>query len=250
MENTLLPGDNILVSKISYNFSTPKRIPLLDLKIPNAVLFEFGKPVINDIIVFDFPALKLYDGTIIEEKFIKRIIACPGDTLQILNKEFFVNQIKIELPRTAVSFKEDIRKKNTADEGIFPPGKSWNRDFYGPLVIPKKGDQIEISSKNFREWQNTIVLDNENAELREEGTVITLNGKPIRNYVFKHDHYFVVGDNLDVSHDSRYFGLVNDNMIIGKAMFIYWSMDSKKIADGPLGFLSGIRTNRMFKALN
>ena len=100
------------------------------------------------------------------------------------------------------------------------------------------------------EWQNTIVLDHGSNNLREEGSVVTLDNMPIREYIFKHDHYFVIGDNMDVSHDSRYFGLVNDEMIIGKVLFIYWSMDPSKIAEGPLGFLSGIRTNRMFRSVN
>jgi signal peptidase I len=59
----------------------------------------------------------------------------------------------------------------------------------------------------------------------------------------------VLGDNLDVSMDSRQFGFITDNMIIGKAMFIYWSFDSEKVAPGPLGFLSAIRANRIFKGI-
>jgi signal peptidase I len=246
MENTLLRGDDILVSKISYNFSTPRRIPILDKKIPYVNIFEFGKPEINDLIIFDFPAKKLFDGTIIEEKFVKRIVACPGDTLQIIAKEIFVNNKKLDLPNTIISIKADMREKNEPEEGIFPPGKKWNRDFYGPLVIPKKGDTISVTPKNMKEWQNTIVLDHGANDLREEGSVVTLDNMPIREYVFQHDHYFVIGDNMDISRDSRYFGLVNDEMIIGKVLFIYWSMDPNKIAEGPLGFLSGIRSNRMF----
>ena len=250
MENTLLRGDDIIVSKISYNFSTPKRIPILDKKIPYAKIFEFGKPEINDLIIFDFPAKKLFDGTIVEDKFVKRIVAGPGDTLQIIAKDIFVNGKKINLPHSIISLKNDLRKKNEPEEGIFPPGKKWNRDFYGPLVIPKKGDTISVNPKNMKEWQNTIVLDHGDNNLREEGSVITLDNMPIRQYIFKHDHYFVIGDNMDISHDSRYFGLVNEQMIIGKVLFIYWSMDPEKIADGPLGFLSGIRSNRMFRSVD
>jgi signal peptidase I len=250
MENTLLKGDNLIVSKMSYNFSTPGRIPILDKKIPYVNIFEIGKPEINDLIIFDFPAVKLFDGSVIEEKFVKRIIAGPGDTLLINGKKFFVNNKEIKLPGSIKYSKYDIKKRSEPDEGIFPTGKKWNRDFYGPIVIPKKGDTILITPKNFREWQNTVVLDHGAKELREEGTVITLDDKPIQNYVIEHDHYFVIGDNLDVSRDSRYFGFVNDKMIIGKVLFIYWSMDPSKIADGPLGFLSGIRSNRMFRTVN
>ena len=250
MENTLLRGDNILVSKLSYNLSTPKRIPILDKKIPYVNIFEFSKPEINDLIIFDFPAITLFDGTLIEEKFVKRVIAGPGDTLKIIAKDYYVNNKIIDLPNSVRYSKEDLRKKSEPEEGIFPPGNKWNRDYYGPLIIPQKGDTISVTPKNLRQWLNTIVLDHGAKELREEGSVITLDHKPIRNYIFEHDHYFVIGDNLDVSHDSRYFGLVNDKMIIGKVLFIYWSMDPRKIADGPLGFLSAIRTGRMFRSVD
>ncbi len=85
--------------------------------------------------------------------------------------------------------------------------------------------------------------------LRDEGTVITLNAKPIQEYVFQKDHYFVIGDNLDVSMDSRYLGFINEEMIVGKALFIYWSMDNTKTAPGPLGFLSAIRGKRIFQGV-
>jgi signal peptidase I len=67
--------------------------------------------------------------------------------------------------------------------------------------------------------------------------------------VLSQDHYFVVGDNLDVSMDSRYFGFITDNMIVGEAVFIYWSLNKEKVAPGPLGFLSAIRSDRIFKAV-
>jgi signal peptidase I len=86
--------------------------------------------------------------------------------------------------------------------------------------------------------------------LRDEGLVITLNAKPIQEYVIQNDNYFVIGDNLDVSMDSRYLGFITEEMIIGKALFIYWSMDSKKSAPGPLGFLSEIRASRIFKSVD
>jgi signal peptidase I len=182
-------------------------------------------------------------------KFIKRIVACPKDTLQIIDKLFFVNGKQIELPGTIKISKENRRGGWVKEEGIYPPGCNWNRDNYGPIVIPAKGDTIRITPKNFERLQSVIVMDFGERSLILEGSVITLQGKPIQEYVLTQNHYFVVGDNLDVSMDSRYFGFITDDMIVGEAMFIYWSVNRDKVAPGPLGFLSAIRADRIFRGI-
>jgi signal peptidase I len=93
-------------------------------------------------------------------------------------------------------------------------------------------------------------MDHGERSLLSEGTLVTLDGRAIFEYVLKQDHYFVIGDNFEVSMDSRHFGFITDDMIIGKALFIYWSFDSEKVAPGPLGFLSAIRADRIFKGFN
>ncbi len=247
MENTLLPGDFIVVNKFAYKFSTPHELPLINFPIPHTELFSTGMPGINNLVVFEFPKGFYSDSLMENSKFIKRIVACPHDTLQIINKEFFVNGKKIELPSTINYSKENLRGGWVKEEGIYPPGSKWNRDNYGPIVIPAKGDTIHITPNNFERWQSVIVMDFGLRSLILEGSVITLNGKPLNEYVLTQDHYFVIGDNLDVSMDSRYFGFITEKMIIGKAMFIYWSVNQNKVAPGPLGFLSAIRSNRIFK---
>ena len=107
-----------------------------------------------------------------------------------------------------------------------------------------------IAPENFERWQSVIVMDHGERSLLSEGTIVTLDGKAIFEYVLKQDHYFVIGDNFEESMDSRNFGFITDNMIVGKAMFIYWSYDPKKVAPGPLGFLSAIRADRIFKGFN
>ncbi|MCZ7614184.1 MAG: S26 family signal peptidase [Ignavibacteriaceae bacterium] len=93
-------------------------------------------------------------------------------------------------------------------------------------------------------------MDHGERSLLSEGTLVTLDGRAIFEYVLTQDHYFVVGDNFDESMDSRNFGFITDNMIFGKALFVYWSYDSEKVAPGPLGFLSAIRADRIFKGMN
>jgi signal peptidase I len=246
MENTLLPGDFIIANKFAYEFSTPHEIPILDIPIPYKNLIDVSKPKVKDVVVFQFPRGFENDSLRNNSKYIKRIIAGPHDTLKIVNGEIFVNGRILVLPSTIKTPKEKERSGWVIDDKIYPPGSKWNKYNYGPIVIPGKGDTIKISPENFEKWQSIIVMDFGERALIPEGTIVTLAGKAISEYVLKQDHYFVLGDNPEVSMDSRYFGFITDNMIIGKAMFIYWSYNSKKTAPGSLGFLSAIRSDRLF----
>ena len=250
MENTLLAGDFIIVNKIAYKISTPTKIPFTNIKIPHFTLLETWEPEINELVVFDYPKKFLQDSEITTNQFIKRIVAGPGDTLQFINKKIFVNNEELTLPPTIKYSNEYVRRRGIVEDNIFPKGSKWNRDNYGPIIIPKKGDTIAVNSRNLEKVKQIIVMDYGERVLRDEGSVITLNAKPIQEYVIQNDNYFVIGDNLDVSMDSRYLGFINEEMIIGKALFIYWSMDSEKSAPGPLGFLSEIRANRIFKGVD
>jgi signal peptidase I len=250
MENTLQPGDFILVNKFAYEIATPREIPITNLHIPQYKLFEVGKPEINDIVIFEFPQGFENDPIRGGSKYVKRLVAGPHDTLKITNGEIFVNQNAIKLPSTYKNPNYADNKNLIRDEIIYPPGAKWNKDSYGPIIIPAKGDTIMIAPENFERWQSIIVMDHGERSLHSEGTIVTLDGRAIFEYVLKQDHYFVIGDNFEESMDSRNYGFITDNMIIGKALFIYWSYDSEKVAPGPLGFLSAIRANRIFKGFN
>jgi signal peptidase I len=250
MENTLVPGDFIFVNKFAYNISTPHEIPIINFHIPFTNIWKIEKPKIKDIVVYEFPRGVGIDSTGSNVKYVKRIIAGPGDTLQIKNKEVFVNGLKLELPKPVAVSENVLSSILPEAHSIYPPDSKWNKDNYGPIVVPAKGDTIKVTVDNLKRWKSVIVMDFGERALIPEGTVVTLNGKPITEYVLTQDHYFVMGDNMDLSMDSRHFGFITDNMIIGKVMFVYWSYDSEKESYGPLGFLSGIRTNRMFHSVN
>ena len=250
MENTLQPGDFIIANKFAYEIATPRELPIADVPLPQHKFFEMGKPEINDVVIFEFPIGFENDSLRGGSKYVKRIIAGPGDTLKITNGEISVNSKSIKLPSTFKIPKDTEVKDLINDEIIYPPGAKWNRDSYGPIIIPAKGDTIKIAPENFELWQSVIVMDHGERSLLSEGTLVTLDGRAISEYVLKQDHYFVIGDNFEASMDSRHFGFITDNMIVGKALFIYWSFDSKKVAPGPLGFLSAIRADRIFKGLN
>jgi signal peptidase I len=250
MENTLQPGDFILANKFAFNISTPREIPFVNIPIPQYKFFEVGKPQINDIVIFEFPEGFESDPLKGGSRYIKRIVAGPHDTLRITDGQIFVNSKLIKLPPTFKTPKLLNEEEIDKEETIYPPGAKWNRISYGPIVVPAKGDTIKITPENFEKRQSVIVMDHGERSLLSEGTLVTLDGRAIFEYILTQDHYFVIGDNFEVSMDSRHFGFITDNMIIGKAMFIYWSYNSEKVAPGPLGFLSAIRADRIFKGLN
>ncbi len=246
MADTLYPGDFIIVNLSAYNLNTPRQIPILGLSIPSVNIFNTGKPEINDLIVFKFPVINPEDAVYNNINLIKRIVALPGDTLQIINKKIFINGMKINLPGTVRLSFENIKPKGKEDEDIFYGGTGWNSDNYGPVRVPAAGDTININTDNIDIWKRLIVYEYEEKVVRKEGSVITIDDKPVRNYIIKMNHYFVIGDNFNNSRDSRYFGFVNEEMILGKAMFIYLSIDPAKSGSD---FISKIRWNRIFKGM-
>jgi len=246
MADTLYPGDFIIVNLSAYNLNTPRQIPILGLSIPSVNIFSTGKSEINDLIVFKFPAINSEDGVYSNINLIKRIVALPGDTLQIINKKIFINGKKINLPKTVRLSFENIKPKGKEDEGIFYSGTGWNSDNYGPVIVPGVGDTVNINTNNIEIWKRLIVYEYEEKVVRKEGSVITIDDEPVRNYVIRKNHYFVIGDNFNNSRDSRYFGLVNEDMILGKAMFIYLSIDPAKSGSD---FISKIRWKRIFKGM-
>jgi len=250
MENTLRPGDFILANKFAYEIATPHEIPFANLPIHQIKIFNVSKPQINDIVIFEFPSGFENDPLKGGSKYVKRVVAGPHDTLKITDGKIYVNRKQIILPETFKSPKLLIENDSVQQEIIYPPGAKWNRVSYGPIIIPAKGDTIKILPENFERWKSVIVMDHGERSLLSEGTLVTLDGRVISDYVLTQNHYFVIGDNFAESMDSRNFGFITDNMILGKAMFIYWSYDTEKVAPGPLGFLSAIRANRIFKGFN
>lgn len=131
-------------------------------------------------------------------------------------------------------------KKSDAYNDVFPKGSGWSRDNYGPLTIPKKGDILEINTTTLPLYHR-IITAYEGNTLRVEADVIYINDKPATQYTVKMDYYFMMGDNRHHSADSRFWGFVPEDHIVGKALFIWFSTDKDKTG------LSRIRWNRLMK---
>ncbi len=202
MEPNLLIGDRIFVSKYSYGYSRHS-LPFSP-KIYNKRVFP-KTPKRGDIIVFKTPADNRTD-------YIKRLIGLPGDTIQISNKELYLNDVKI--------LQEKIENKTNI---------SCGREF--------------IKANFFKETlPNGISYI---ATYRSDGTMINSD-----KFVVPDNHYFFMGDNRDCSKDSRFLssvGYVNFNNLVGKAELIFFSNDKSK--GSLLKFWRTLRFNRFFKKI-
>lgn len=249
MENTLLPGDFILVNKAAYNITSPKSFPVFNFNLPWFNIIKMRKPAVNDIIVFEFPGFITQLKANPKVNYVKRVCGLPGDTIKIINKQLYVNGAYVKPATTGIFTDTTCKPPGEIEANIYPEGMGFNCDNYGPVRVPKKGDVISIDFKSIKNWEMQINREYGKKVISVEGTVITLNGKPIREYTLKQDYYFVLGDNRDNSLDSRYWGFVPENNILGKAMVIYWSWNGeipfKRIKDLYLS----IKGDRIFKII-
>ena len=116
----------------------------------------------------------------------------------------------------------------------------WTRDNYGPIWIPAKGQSIELTLKNLPIYERPI-RTYEGNKLEVKDGKIYINDKETTKYTFQMDYYWMQGDNRHNSLDSRYWGFVPEDHIVGKPIFIWWSSDPDR------GGFGGIRWNRLFR---
>ncbi len=347
MEQTLLVGDFLFVSKVNYGIRTPQTVlmvPLLHNRIPGLDRESYlAKPNIpftrlpaleridhNEIVVFNYPegdsvyvfpqrtwsvhdfrrgsipepyAQAIRSGRVelvvrpIDKKdhYIKRCIGLPGDTLEIRNRQVYINgrpapnpekmqflyritppnrinPKKLEAwgvntaesnPAAGLFFltREQVEKIKALDPDIqvevlspdnpnpyhlFPhdpehfPG--WTVDNYGPVWIPKKGATIELKPENIAMFRRVITAyEHHTLEMRDGKFFI--DGKEAKTYTFQQDYYWMMGDNRHNSEDSRVWGFVPHDHVVGKPLFIWFSLKNGSLRHG-------IRWNRLFMSAN
>jgi signal peptidase I len=132
-----------------------------------------------------------------------------------------------------------------------PQELSWSKDNYGSIYVPKKGDVIKLNSINFYIYERAISEYENNPDFRTSDGKFYLNGEEITEYTFKMNYYFMMGDNRHRSADSRYWGFVPQNHIVGKAMFIWMSIEQDGIYNNRhKGLMSRIRWGRIFNRIH
>jgi len=314
MEGTLLTGDKLFVSRLSYGPRmpiTPVSIPFLESRIGDSkiktywdgIQFSYfrlpglGKIKRGDVVVFNYPPDAGKDPVDMRVHYIKRCLGTPGDVISIVDSRVYINnQLFINTPKTQTSFlvktdgnginpellddlnigvlqqlnindyvmiippasfndfkdRENIRSvteiiapKGVYEEGIFPHSLlfKWNRDNFGPLTIPAEGWTIKLNDSTLALYRTAIeVYENNKVDVSPEK--IFINGKRTDSYTFKMNYYWMMGDNRHNSEDSRYWGFVPEDHVVGKAMITWLSTDK----EAPV--LEKVRWNRILREIN
>lgn len=138
---------------------------------------------------------------------------------------------------------KEIRLNTNATTGDLYPLNArtgWTRDNYGPIWIPQKGKSIKLDMNNIAIYERPIrTYEGNDLKVTNDGKIF-INGKQTNEYTFKMDYYWMMGDNRHNSADSRYWGFVPEDHIVGKPLFIWWSSDPDRNG------IHGIRWNRLF----
>ncbi|MFC2093036.1 signal peptidase I [Bacteroidota bacterium] len=250
MENTLLVGDFLLVTKFTYGATSPRNIPFTDVRLPYFQLPGFKDPKVGDIIVFDFPGNR--DELLSPEvlNYIKRCVGLPGDTIQIINRTLY-NNGKIFPNPPESKFLGNPHSDNIANPRIFPEGSGWNEDNYGPLVIPKIGDKIIIDSSNYKAWEMFVKREGHTISLRIDNKVLVDDKELVNDeYTVERDYLFMMGDNRNNSLDSRFWGFMPMENVVGEAFMLYWSWDANIPFSQFFDLIGSIRWNRVGKLID
>jgi signal peptidase I len=231
MEPSVLAGDYILVNKLAYGARIVK-----NFKFMKGGKFETfrvkGMSTVqrNDVIVFNFP---YSDWNKLQPDlgvfYLKRCVAIPGDTFYIENGIYKVKQYADTLGFYQRELQLSQMPDSVFNEGVFncfPNSElfGWTIKNFGPLYVPKAGDELAMDTLNILLYKHLIEYETDQRVEINEGKVY-LDSIVLNNYTFQMNYYFMAGDYIFDSKDSRYWGLLPEDHIVGKASLIWQSKD-------------------------
>lgn len=247
MAPELIAGDNVLVAK-----------PVLGARLFDVFASLRGEqtniwriPGIrtvkrNDVLVFNFPHPNNWSKIEMHilKYYIKRCIALPGDTLSINKGYYRVSGVKEDLGNFDLQRRLSLLPTSEIDPVVFSafPYDSimnWNIKDFGPLYIPKEGDKVVMNRINGIVYRKIIEWE-QHGKIRIEGNKVFLNENLIQKYEFKKNYFFMAGDRILDSQDSRYWGLLPEEYIVGKAWIVWKSIDK---------YSGAFRWNRFLKEI-
>ena len=137
---------------------------------------------------------------------------------------------------------EVVHEPGTPDDVLMNEELGWTRDNFGPIVMPEKGMTIPMTPENVKLYGEVIKEYDFNDDVEIKAGTITIDGQPITEYTFKQGYYFMIRDNRHNSLDSRSWGFVPYDHIVGKPLFIFWSVDR---TNPNAGFFEKLRFSRI-----
>lgn len=239
MMPTLQPGDRVLVNKplkgarIFDVWDAAEHRSFEIRRFPGLEKFRRG-----EVLVFNFPYPERWDsiGFDVMLYYVKRCIAQPGDTVEIRDAHYRVRGV--DAPIGNIGSQERLSrmlaKRYGKEEMIrqhcyytFPHDSTlgWSVRNFGPLYVPARGDSVDMNRNHYLFYKNLIEWE-QHGKLSYRAGRYYLKGKEITGYRFRENYYFMGGDNCFNSQDSRYWGLLPECYIVGKATRIWKSVDS------------------------
>ena len=234
MEPTLISGDFIMVSKMSYGARLLKfRKFFKEGKIEYIRIWGWNHIKRGDVFVFNWPNYRSLTGSspnMYGDYIVKRCYGLPGDSVVIENKGMK---------------NEEIRSNKLAEvkSTLFPYDSilNWTLDRYGPLLVPGKGITLELTPVAAKHYKDVILYEGYKTKIRNDS--VFLSGIYTKTLTFKNNYYFMKGDNFYGSQDSRYWGFVPEDNVVGKVTLITFSFEEYG------SWLKRIRWRRIIKPI-
>jgi len=256
MEPTLLAGDYVLVNKWTVGGRVFNVLDALEGKqVTISRLPGWMKIGRNDVVVFNHPYPdnqrdSLYMDVMLY--YVKRCVGLPGDTLEIRNAHYLVHGFDGELGnlRQQQDLDEMLRFEDEETlnalgvrmDGLWGDSVlNWSLREMGPVLIPKQGSTVQMNDETFTLYGKMIAWEQGKQVTIDATGQVLMDGSPLQSYTFTKDYYFMAGDNAPHSIDSRYWGLVPEEYIVGVVSRIWKSVHPRT---------EKIRWHRIWKSLN
>ncbi|MFO7924099.1 MAG: S26 family signal peptidase [Bacteroidales bacterium] len=221
-------------------------IPGDTLRISGGELFINGHSADIELENLQFQYIVRTNGTPLNMRSLERLGISGDDVTSYSSSEYYIpltdaNVNRIRNFRNVISVTRWQKEPGDYSKAVFPhdPDYPWNEDNFGPLTMPAKGVTIPVNTENISLYRRIIEAYERNSlEIKDD--LIFINGEQADTYTFSMDYYFMVGDNRHNSLDSRFWGFVPEDHIVGRPTFIWLSLDRNSS-----GFRK-IRWNRLF----
>jgi signal peptidase I len=244
MENEIMAGDFLFVNKFLYGGTTPRTIPFTNIRLPWFRVPKFRPVERGDVIVFEFPGQRDEIESPEFMFYLKRCVALCGDTVQVVNRLLLVNGKPAPLPRNMKFNNLNPKPPGYADPKIFPRDAPFNEDNWGPVVVPRKGDRLNLTSSTYARWATFIGREGHRIRMDDRRRIF-VDGKEVESYTVERNYLFGMGDNRDNSLDGRFWGFIPEDNIVGTPMVVYWSWDPDLSLAHVIGKIASIRPSRI-----
>jgi len=234
-----ISGDTISISdrQVFINGKASENPPMMQFSHLVTASSDINERILNQYKISDYQIVGRPTDAVFYQMNITPEVA------EELKKLPFIKEVKIATYNGPEGF--STRTKEDTEFNIYPDVTRfpWNGDFFGPLVVPKEGMTITIDSTTLSLYGKMITQYDFNEGAKIENGKLIIDGKEVSSYTFKQNYYFMMGDNRHNSLDSRYWGFVPEDHIVGKAFFIWLSLDANE------SFFNKIRWRRFFKLI-